>query len=112
MAPHTRQRLLPLIQMLRHDLKVDIRKYWTPNTEWLAGYKKCQLAHLVGELQGQVYTHAAKQAKKSELVATLAKLFADAVEGMLEDNELAERVNAWLPSNLREPAEDKEAIAA
>lgn len=56
--------------------------------------------------------HAAKQAKKPELVSNLATLFADAAAGTLEDSELATRVNAWVPSNLRAPSEVAEAIAA
>jgi hypothetical protein len=36
----------------------------------------------------------------------LDKLFAEAVDGKLEDKQLAERVNRWLPSNLREVKED------
>ena len=40
--------------------------------------------------------------KKSELVEILVKLFADAADGKLEDKKLAERLNSWLPSNLRE----------
>jgi hypothetical protein len=35
------------------------------------------------------------------LLAELDKLFADAVEGKLEDKTLAEKVNQWLPVNLR-----------
>jgi hypothetical protein len=33
----------------------------------------------------------------------LATLFADGAEGRIEDAGLAERVNGWLPANLREP---------
>jgi len=36
------------------------------------------------------------------LVSELAKLFADAAEGRMEDAKVADRFNAWLPSNLRE----------
>ncbi|MDP2325794.1 MAG: hypothetical protein Q8N51_17445 [Gammaproteobacteria bacterium] len=88
--------------MLKRDLKVEVRSLWCPDAAWLAGYKKCQLANLFGELRGAAYVHAAKQAKKSELVAALDKLFADAAAGTLEDKELAGRVNQWLPENLRE----------
>jgi len=35
-------------------------------------------------------------------VTELAKLFTDAAEGKLDDAKLAAKVNAWLPSNLRE----------
>lgn len=101
----------PLIGLLCEGLMVNIREHWRPDASWLAGYKKCQLAHLIGELRGTVYVHAAKQAKKSELVENLAKLFADAASGELEDKELAERVNRWLPISLREAAE-AEALAA
>ncbi|MDP1660549.1 MAG: hypothetical protein Q8L55_01430, partial [Phycisphaerales bacterium] len=101
-----------LIQMLRHDLKVQVRKLWCPDAAWLAGYKKCQLAHLIGELRGAAYIHAAQQAKKSELVESLAKLFADAAEGKLNDKELVERLNRWLPENLREPTAAEQADRA
>jgi hypothetical protein len=46
--------------------------------------------------------------KKSELVDSLAKLFADAAEGRVEDAALAAKVNTWLPVNLREPVEADE----
>jgi hypothetical protein len=49
-----------------------------------------------------VFVAPAESKKKSELVTELAKLFADAAEGRLEDAKLAAKVNAWLPSNLRE----------
>jgi hypothetical protein len=42
------------------------------------------------------------------LVEVLAKLFSDAADGKLDDKELAERTNRWLPSNLREPKQDGE----
>jgi hypothetical protein len=48
------------------------------------------------------FTYApSPERKKSELLAELDKLFADAVEGKLEDKTLAEKVNQWLPVNLR-----------
>jgi hypothetical protein len=59
------------------------------------------LTHLIGELRGPVYAKAAEVKKKTELVSQLAKLFTDAAEGSLEDAKLAEKLNAWLPSNLR-----------
>ena len=37
----------------------------------------------------------------------IAKLFTDAAEGRLEDT-LAAKVNAWLPSNLREAAQTED----
>ena len=40
--------------------------------------------------------------KKSELVEHLTRLFTDAAEGRLEDKALADRVNGWLPANLRD----------
>jgi hypothetical protein len=44
----------------------------------------------------------APETKKSALVESLVKLFADAAENKLEDKRLEERVNDWLPINLRE----------
>jgi len=44
----------------------------------------------------------APERKKSELVESVAKLFADAADGKLEDKKLAERLNSWVPTNLRE----------
>ena len=35
-------------------------------------------------------------------ISDLAKLFTDAVEGRLEDAMPAAKLNAWLPSNLRD----------
>ncbi|MFT3686406.1 MAG: ParB/RepB/Spo0J family partition protein [Phycisphaerales bacterium] len=105
-------RSTPLIQMLRRDLRVDIRKLWTPDATWLAGYKKCQLVELIGELQGHVYTHATKQAKKSDLVESLAKLFGEAAAGQMADKDMSERFNRWLPVNLRQQPQAELAEAA
>jgi hypothetical protein len=66
-------------------------------------YQKIQLAHLLGELKGPAHSPSPDR-KKSELVAELAELFADAAEGRIEDKKLAERLNSWLPSNLRPDA--------
>ena len=90
-----------LVDQLAADLGVDIRKVWRPDERWLAGYQKIQLAQLIGELRGPAYRTAAEQKKKSELIAELAAMFADAAEGRLEDRELTGKFNAWLPSNLR-----------
>ena len=54
----------------------------------------------ITELKGAVHAPA-PQRKKSELVELLAKLFADAADGTLEDKKLAEKLNSWLPANLR-----------
>ena len=91
-----------LVRRLATELKVNVRDHWRPDAAWLSGYQKIQLAHLVVELRGAINAPA-PDAKKSALVEALAELFADAAEGKLEDNELAARANAWLPSNLREP---------
>jgi hypothetical protein len=94
------QRPTKLVCQLADELKVDIRKSWHPDAHWLAGYQKIQLAHLVTELKGPTHTPPPER-KKSELVSELDKLFANAAEGRLEDKKLAERVNRWLPVNLR-----------
>jgi ParB family transcriptional regulator, chromosome partitioning protein len=94
------QRPTKLVCQLADELKVDIRKSWRPDAHWLGGYQKIQLASLVTELKGQAHAPPTER-KKSELVAELDRLFADAAEGRLEDKKLAERVNRWLPVNLR-----------
>ncbi len=108
------QRKTRLVGRLAAELGVDVRRYWRPDERWLSGYQKIQLAHLIGELRGPVYAKAAEVRKKSELVSQLAKLFADAAEGTLEDAKLAATLNGWLPSNLRhEPqADDAAPVAA
>lgn len=99
------QRPTALVRRLAAELKVDVRDAWTPDTAWLAGYRKGQLAHLITELRGPVHAPSPER-KKTELVDLVAKLFDDAAGGKLEDKQLAERVNTWLPSSLREqPAE-------
>lgn len=94
------QRPTKLVCQLAIDLKVDLRKSWRPDAYWLSGYQKIQLAHLMTELKGPMHAPPPER-KKSELVTELDKLFADAAEGRLEDKKLAERVNRWLPVNLR-----------
>jgi hypothetical protein len=95
------QRRTELVWRLATELGVEVRRYWRPDERWLSSYQKIQLTHLIGELTGPMYAKAAEVKKKSELVSQLAKLFTDAAEGRLEDT-LAAKVNAWLPSNLRE----------
>lgn len=101
----------PLIARLAQELHVDIRRCWRPDAAWLKGFQKIQLAHLVGELCGPVYVGTAERKKKSELIEMLDKLFANAAEGRIEDAPLAARVNAWLPVNLRDPADKMDAPA-
>jgi ParB/RepB/Spo0J family partition protein len=91
------QRPTALVGRLAAELGVNVRQHWRPDAAWLGGYRKAQLVHLVYQLRGP----AAERKKKGELVAELAQLFADAAEGRLTDAPLAERLNAWLPSNLR-----------
>jgi hypothetical protein len=96
------QRKTELIEILAAELKMDLRRSWRPDAAWLDGYRKIQLADLMSELRGKkMYDPAQETRKKSELVDALAKLFADAAEGKLEDKHLAERANVWLPANLR-----------
>lgn len=99
------QRPTPLICSLVTELKVNVRDHWRPDAVWLSSFQKIQLAHLIVELMGKIHAPAPEK-KKTELVEMLAKLFADANEGKLEDKQLAARVNSWLPSNLREVADD------
>jgi len=82
-----------------------VRDDWRPDAAWLSGFQKIQLAHLIVELKGVVHAPPPEK-KKSELVDVLVRLFADAADGKLEDKQLAERVNRWLPYNLREAPED------
>jgi hypothetical protein len=98
------QRRTELVWILATELGVEVRRYWRPDERWLSSYQKIQLAHLFGELHGPRYAKATEIMKKSDIVIALAKLFTDAAEGRLEDT-LAAKVNAWLPSNLREVAQ-------
>ena len=81
-----------LVDHLANELKVNVRDYWQPDANWLSGFQKIQLAHLITELKGEMHAPAPER-KKSELIELLAKLFADAAEGKLEDKPLADRVN-------------------
>ena len=107
------QRRTDLVWRLSVELGVDVRQLWRPDAAWLAGYQKAQLVHLVYTLRGPAYGPAAERKRKSEIVAELATLFADAAEGRMEDGSLATRLNAWLPANLRpEDAAEPERQAA
>jgi ParB/RepB/Spo0J family partition protein len=99
------QRRTDLVHHLAAELKVNVRASWRPDIEWLSGFQKIQLGHLLIELKGKVHAPSPDQ-KKSDLVLVLVKLFRDAAEGKLEDKQLAEQVNRWLPSNLREGEQD------
>ncbi|MBX3388482.1 MAG: hypothetical protein KF691_03390 [Phycisphaeraceae bacterium] len=89
----------PLVRLLATELGVSIRKKWTPSAEWLAGYQKVQLAHLMGVLRGPAHGSAALSRKKSELVTELDTLFGQPVAAPKElgNHELADRVNTWMP---------------
>jgi ParB/RepB/Spo0J family partition protein len=93
------QRRTELVQRLADQLKVNVRDDWRPDTTWLAHYQKIQLSHLITELRGAAHSPGPDR-KKSELVESLAILFADAANGKLDDKQLADRVNSWLPTNL------------
>ena len=56
-----------------------------------------ELAHEAGVLHPQV--------------ESLAKLFADAADDKLEDKKLAQRLNAWLPTNLRDQGDSEGSTA-
>jgi hypothetical protein len=99
------QRRTDLVHHLAVELKVNIRDHWRPDAAWLSGYQKIQLMQFTTELKGPL--HAPGERKKSELVDALATLFSDAAEGKLADKSLAEKLNLWLPSNLRD-VEDTE----
>jgi ParB family chromosome partitioning protein len=101
------QRRTELIYHLARQLKVNIRDHWRPNAEWFASFRKIQLAHLITEIKGTMQTPEPER-KKTELVELLAKLFADAADGKLEDKQLETAVNEWLPSNMRDSTEDAE----
>lgn len=92
-------REVPLISLLAEEMKVSLRDHWTPDAEWLGGYQKAQLAHLIGELRGQAHGSAALNRKKSELVAELAGLFEKAAKNPkeIEEEGVADRVNRWVP---------------
>lgn len=97
----------PLVRRLAGELGVNVRQQWRPDAAWLAGYQKGQLTYLMAELRGPVYDPRQERRKKLQLVEALATLFADAAEGRVDDPKLAQRLNTWLPVNLR--AEPKDA---
>lgn len=94
------QRETPLVAYLAEKLKVNVRAHWTPDGNWFGVYTKAQLAHLLTDLKGAMHAPSADR-KKSDLVVQLTVLFENARDGKLEDDKLADRVNAWLPSVLR-----------
>lgn len=94
------QRPTALIAHLAVELKVNVREDWTPDATWLDSYQKIQLAHLCIEFAGTMAAPPTDR-KKSDLVKQLSQLFADARNGGIGDKALAERVNTWLPANLR-----------
>jgi ParB-like chromosome segregation protein Spo0J len=99
----------PLMALLAADLEVDVRASWTPDAEWFKGYRKLQLARLLGELRGPAHGSAAERRKKSELVEELASLFKEADAGRMTDADLSARVNAWTPACLTDSDETTEA---
>lgn len=102
---HT-QRATPLVGLLREELNVSVREHWTPGSEWLAGYRKSRLAGLVGELKGPMYGSIALKSPKTEVVKTLAEVFAKAAESpeSVTEPDVAERLNAWVPAMLGDNA--------
>ena len=100
------QRGTALTRRLAGELGVNVRQQWRPDATWLAGYQKGQLTHLMADLRGPVYDPRQERRKKSELVEALATLFTDAAEGRLDEQNLAQRINDWLPVSLRTEAEE------
>jgi ParB family chromosome partitioning protein len=105
------QRPTPLVSRLATELGVHLRHQWRPDVAWLAGYQKAQLVHLAYDLRGPAYGPAAERKKKSELVAELAQLFADAAEGRMADAQFAAKLNAWLPANFCQPESSEANVA-
>lgn len=102
----------PLAGLLASDLEVDVRASWTPDAEWFKGYRKLQLARLIGELRGPAHGAAAERRKKSELVEEVASLFKEADAGRMADPDLSARVNGWTPACLTPPPETPEVAEA
>jgi hypothetical protein len=94
-----KHRSTPLLETIANELAVNPRQHWTPDAEWLAGYRKIQLAELLGTLKGPPHRSAALSRKKSELVVELATLFEKAANdpGSLNDDALVARMNGWMP---------------
>jgi ParB family transcriptional regulator, chromosome partitioning protein len=89
-----------LVCRLAAELQVDLRQHWRPDEAWLSRYQKIQLASLMAELRGPVYSAAHETRKKSELVQALAHLFSEAEVGTLEDKQAAARAKQWVPAPL------------
>jgi hypothetical protein len=104
------QRQTDLVHHLAEELKVNIRDHWRPDAAWLAGFQKIQLSQLISEILGPAHTPSPDK-KKSELVEALANLFTAAATGTVEDKKLAERLNQWLPANLRVSAETEDPVS-
>ncbi len=95
-----------LIRLLGKELSVNVRTHWTPGAEWLAGYRKAQLAHLIGELGSPAHGAAALERKKSDLVQDVTGLFARAATGQGDiDPDIAKRANEWIPATCKAPAQ-------
>jgi len=87
------------VQRLASDLKIDLREFWRPDTDWLASYQKIQLAHLLVSIKGPTYAPAPER-KKSELVELLSRLFADGADGKVDEKQLSQKLLTWLPRGL------------
>ena len=80
--------------------KADIRKYWTPEEDFLGAYTKDQLTHILGEI-GCPPTKWAKL-KKPALVELLDFYFnPDDRELSKEDKACVSAAETWLPLSLR-----------
>jgi hypothetical protein len=78
---------------------------------WLGSYQKLQLGQLIGVLRGPTFVSSADR-KKSELVEDASLLFANAAAGKLENSEMQNRINAWLPKLFRLPLADQATSAS
>lgn len=86
-----------LVVRLASDLKVNLRDHWTPDAPWLKGYRKVQMVDLMKTLVG---VPPLADAKHSQLVVTLAEVFAMTKAGTHGDKRVAERVSKWLPKEV------------
>lgn len=92
------------------DLKIEMRKHWTPDFSFFAKRNREQLAAIAKE-SGYVESHGpVGSIKKGDLVAALVKHFQNAV---IADDPLPSQIKAreWLPEAMLFPAVDPSAPA-
>jgi ParB family transcriptional regulator, chromosome partitioning protein len=89
-----------LFNRVAADLKLDMRDWWTPDTEFLSLLRKDQLESAAIESGGSLRMGKLKSYGKKELVDALAQYLARTADGAATLDEHDQKGRTWLPQAM------------